>query len=492
MRNLLLAALVFFCSVSFAQSYLSYVPYNKKGLWGYADTGMVMRVAPFTRLELGFFNKSKLALTTDTNGKCGLINTTMKTVLPAKYLNIDIEHFKYVKAETTEWRYKLFNQNGIQLLPYEFSKIVFSEDNEDYVLVFSKSDVVSVYQYDAKLKKLILKRQHEGAGKAEFLDYNNYIISYHYTLEREIYNLGTGKVADEKSTIGDDFGDGFGSEVIATVDDPGEDRYMAKNGTTNHPVYGKFTERLDHKLTITQQQKNYYNKYLLHVKVLGKWGVITVDRMIVVPIVYDTIVSSFNYSYYDTKEDLKILGWICKLNGKYGLVSTDTIHNIPFVYEKINFFSSKFIMVKQGGKYGVLNHNNDIVIPCEVDSFKYGWSNSLHWSTCNDELILNAMKGNKIALYGTKGGKTDYIFDQVDEMYYDRTSTYGYTRSLKLKSNDLYGLALCHMNGFIYIPCKYKQLVFHVDAGYFRYYKVTMTNLQHGYIDNRGRKYFEE
>jgi hypothetical protein len=149
-------------------------------------------------------------------------------------------------------------------------------------------------------------------------------------------------------------------------------------------------------------------------------------------------------------------------------------------------------MVKQRNKSGVLEPSGRQVIPCEVDSFKYGWSNSLHWSTCYNELILSAVKGNKIALYGTKGGKTDYVFDQVDEMYNDRTSAWGYTRSLKLKSNNLYGLALCHINGFIYIPCKYNQVVFHLDAGYFRYYKVTMTNLQHGYIDQRGRKYFEE
>jgi hypothetical protein len=488
MRILLLASFFFFCSVSFAQSYLTYVPFNKKGLWGYADTGMVMRVAPFTRLELGFFNKSKLALTTDTNGKYGLINTVMKTVLPAKYLYIDIEHFKYVKAEVSDGRYKLFNQNGSQLLPFEFSKIVFSEDNEDYLLVFSKSDVVSVYQYDAKLKKLILKRQHEGAGKAEFLDYNTYVISYHYTLERKIYNLSAGKVTSEKTINQYDYEDGRLSEIAADFGPDAPTDYITKKD----PVIYPYKDTLDSKLVITSEQKNYYNQYLRHVKVMGKWGVISINRKIIVPLIYDSIISCFNYSSYDTKEQLKVLGWICRLNGKYGLVSIDTSHNIPFVYESISFFSSKFIMVKQGGKYGILNHAADVVVPCEVDSFKYGWSNSLHWRTCYDELILNAVKGDKLALYGTKGGKTDYVFDQVDEMYYDRASTWGYTRSLKLKSNNLYGLALCHLKGFIYIPCQYKQLVFHVDAGYFRYYQVTMTNLQHGYIDNRGRKYFEE
>lgn len=470
-----------------AQSYKSYVPYNKKGLWGYMDTGMVMRVAPFSKLELGFFDNFGLAMTTDTNGRLGLINKDMKTVLPAKYLYIDIEHFKYVKAEVSEGRFKLFNQNGSQLLPYEFSKIVFSEDNEDYVLVFSQTDVVSVYQYDAKLKKLFLKRQHEGAGKAEFLDFNTYVISYHYTLERKIYNLSTGKVTSEKSInqynykgrLGDISTD-FGPDVPSD--------YMAKKDPVTYP----YKDTLDSKLVITSEQKNYYNQYLRHVKVMGKWGVISLNRKIIVPIIYDSIISCYNYSSYDTRDQLKVLGWICRLNGKYGLVSTDTSHNIPFVYEHISFFSSKYIMVKQGGKYGILNHDAKVIVHCEVDSFKYGWSNSLHWSTCYDELILSAIKGNKIALYGTKGGKTDYVFDQVDEMYYDRASTWGYTRSLKLTSNDLYGLALCHINGFIYIPCKYKQLVFHVDAGYFRYYQVTMTNFQHGYIDNRGRKYFEE
>ncbi|MFM6983672.1 MAG: WG repeat-containing protein [Chitinophagaceae bacterium] len=491
MRNCLFAAFFFLCSASFAQSYLFYVPYNKKGLWGYADTGMVMRVAPFSRLELGFFNDSKLALTTDTNRRYGLINTAMKTVLPAKYLRIDIEHKKYVKAETSKWRYKLFSQNGTQLLPYEFSEIVFSDDNPDYVLVFSKKDVVSVYHFDNKLKKLVLKRQHEGAGKAEFIDYDHYKISYHYTLERKIYELSTGKAYEEKSTNKEDFGKGLVYDEAIAVD-PGEDRFLAKNGTTNHPIYGKYTDVLDPKLIIAAQQKNYYNKHLLHVKVNGKWGVITVDRKIIVPVIYDTIVSSYNYSYYDTKDELKILGWICKLNGKYGLVSTDTSHNIPFAYEQIKFFSAKFIMVKQNGKYGVLNHNADMVIPCEVDSFKYGWSNSLHWTTCNDELILYALKGDKIALYGTKGSKTDYLFDMVDEVYADKKSIYGGPRSVELKQDSLYGLAICNSNGFVYVPCQYRFVNFYLDAGYFRYYKVFTLSNQLGYIDHLGRKYFEE
>ncbi len=477
-------------SSSHAQSYKAYVPYNKKGLWGYMDTVMVMRVTPFSKLELGFFDNFGLATTTDTNGRIGLINKDMKTVLKANYLRIDIEHNRYIKAETSKWVYKLFNTEGVQLLPFECSEIVFSEDNPDYVLVYAKKDVVSVYQFDLKLNKLVLKRQHEGVGMVGFVDFGHYKIGYRNPNERKIYELNTGIVIEEQTSNRGELGVGLGHGIEPSAD------YLPMGDIQKTNVknsgYSRYKDTIDPKLIITTKRKNYYNFNISHVKAKGKWGVLYRGRNIVVPLIYDTIVSSYSYSDYNTKDNEKVLAWICKLNGKYGLLSTDTSLNIPFVYDKLDLFGAKFLLVKRNGKYGVINPSSKLVIPCEVDSFIIGWRNSVDFTSCSDELILYAIKGNKIALYGTKGGKTDYLFDLVQDLHEDKKSIHTVSRSIELKQDSLFGLAICHPNGFQIVPCQYRFIAFHLDRGNFRYYKVFTQKNQLGYIDQLGRKYFED
>jgi hypothetical protein len=439
---------------------------------------------------LGFFDLSGLAITKDSNDKCGVINSAMKTVLPAKYLSIDIQHKRYIKAEISDWRFRLFNKSGVQMLPFEFSKIVFSEDNPDFILVFSESDVVAVYKWDAKLNKLVLKRKHESAGKMAFVNLKSYSVTYHYTLETTTYDLETGKLSSKSGKSDNMFGDDYYGDMAPNVDVVGMDEYSERK----NPVPFKYVYRDTMSLNVVyeMQRDNYHNKNLKHVRLNKKWGVVSLDRKVIVPLIYDTIINCYSYSYYTTKDNDKVLGWVCRLNGQYGLVSTDASRNLPFQYQDIEFFSAKFIMVKQNSKYGVLEHSGRQVIPCEVDSFKYGFSESLDWTTCSDELILMAIKNGKIALYGTKGGKTDYLFDKEEDMYTDKSNPYGYTRSVKLKSGDLYGMALCNSKGFIYVPCRYKQLYYYMDCGYYKYYKISTLNNQSGYIDNLGRKFFEE
>ena len=488
MRYWLFLICLLTANFSSAQSFKSYVPYNKKGLWGYMDTGMVMRVAPFSKLELGFFDDFGLAKTTDTSGRVGLINKDMKTVLPAKYLRIDIVHNKYVKAEISKWVYLIFNTDGKQLLPFECSEIVFSEDNPDYVLVYAKKDVVSVYQFDDKLKKLVFKRQHEGVGVVGFVDFGHYMIGYRNPNERKIYELNTGIAIEEQTSNRGELGVGLGRGDVGVA----EPIISIQESSVKNTDYSRYTDTIDPKLLITAKRKNYYNFNLSHVKAKGKWGVLYRGRNIVLPLIYDTIVNSYSYSNYNTKDNEKVLAWICKLNGKYGLLSTDTSLNIPFVYDKLDLFGAKYLLVKRNGKYGVINSSSKLVIPCEVDSFEIGWRNSVEFTSCSDELIIYAIKGNKIALYGTKGGKTDYLYDLVDVIHEDKKSIHTVSRSIELKQDSLFGLAVCHPNGFQIVPCQFRFIAFHLDRGDHRYYKVLTIKNQLGYIDHRGRKYFED
>lgn len=212
----------------------------------------------------------------------------------------------------------------------------------------------------------------------------------------------------------------------------------------------------------------------------------------IVPLIFDTIVNSRSYSPYTGRENDKILGWLCRLNGKYGIISTDTARNIPFVYDKLSHFSSSFMMARSDGKYGVLNNNGDTVIAFEVDSFKYGFSGSLNWATFSHELILYALNGNKIALYGTLGNKTDYVIDKTEELL-DRNNVYGYYKGLRLRCDKLYGYIFSAPGGFIYVPCAFLKASDQQERiGPYMYFRVQQQNKQFGFIDNMGRRFFEE
>ncbi len=493
-KLIILTAIVLNNYNAFSQAWKSYVPYNQKGLWGYADTSCKITIQPFTKLELGFFADNGIAITKDSTGKYGAINSAMKTVLQAKYKQIEIVNKQFLKVEIDDNNNQLFGLNGIKLLPFNFNTIVFDEEHPNDVLVFQKDDLLSVYKYDKKQKKMVFKRQHKNAGRAYFVGDKHYSVTFHYTFETKTFNLLTGKQEEIPELSDAPVRYDYDDVSIARIDD---ERF----GSRNQPVSYPFTEIIPKDIRFEKEEKNYHNRNVMQVKLNGKWGVISYDRKVIVPIMYDSILVCANYSDYNAVENSKILAWICQLNNQYGIVCTDSNRNTKIIYERMFFFSSKYIMVKQQSKYGVLDRFGKTIIPCEVDSFQHSSSGSLNWSTCSDVLILFAIKGDKMALYDTKGAKTEYVLNQANDIYSDKISVYGYTRSIKLKSDSLYGLAICNGNHVLYIPCQFKEL-FYVDEKFYpelngeihsyRYFRVVLRSNQSGYIDQYGRKYFEE
>lgn len=479
MQKFLLCLLLGISTSGYAQAWKTYIPYNQNGLWGYADTSAKVKIKPFTVCELSFFDENGLAFTTDTNGKKGVINRQMKTVLSPRYLYIDITHGRYIRARVPGDRFSLFNKQGIKLLPFESEEIMISERNPDYVLVFAEESVLSVYRFDAKLNKLILLRKHTQVLRAGFKGRNTYTTTSYKPTERKEYDLASGKTPSNNRN--DEFDDEEGMWDAVPVM---HDRAPQYETTVRYA----FSDSLAKTVVYDAVYKNYHNPNLQHVRVGKKWGVVSLDRKVIVPIAYDSILTSYNYSSHNANNNDKVLGWICRLNGRYGIRSTDTNKNIAFHYDRLTYFSSKFIMAKAGAKYGVLNHRGDTAIAFDVDSFKYGFYNDLDWTTCSDELIMFAVKDGKLALRGTKGGKTDYVLDYVEDV---KTGLYA-TGAVRLKSGNLYGLAICYPSGFQYQPCRYSSVEFSTTLFGYRYFRVTLPNGQSGYVDHLGRRYFTE
>jgi hypothetical protein len=493
-----LLTIVLFCHAfqTNAQEWESYVPFYSKGLWGYSDTSGKIKVKPFSRNMLDFFDEYGFAKITDSTGKIGLINTTLKVIVKPKYKDIRVVHGYYIVTENTESNYELLNTSGVPLLPASYEKIEFTEFKSRYVFVYDWDRSIKVYLQDFKTGKLNKIRTYEEANEIKFkesFDFvlnNQYYVIYFNDRTKETYNLVTGKVKDgnyENDDLiarGDPWGIG-NADDSPPVPSMGRDKHNFDSSRyVSKPL-------LNSSIRVESAQPCYYNPGLSKVKVNGKWGIMSQNRRVIVPIIYDTILMEHYYGYYYSSDyDRRTLLWICKKDGKLGMLSTDSSLNVPFIYNSLMMFGAEYFLSKTADGYGVVNVYGKVLVPNEVDSFKYA-SGGLDWHRCNNELILFAVKDNRYALYGTSGRKTAYDFDKLDDLTLEYAEGwFSYHEALVLKNGGYYGFAFCNNGGFILVPCEFSDYYnCNKQIGSKHFLRVKTSDGVWIVIDDTGRQY---
>ncbi|MFM6983671.1 MAG: hypothetical protein ACKOXF_06035, partial [Chitinophagaceae bacterium] len=220
-------------------------------------------------------------------------------------------------------------------------------------------------------------------------------------------------------------------------------------------------------------------------------GVIDQDRNILVPLICDSIMRTFKYTPYfqinEVPNNEHVLGWICKKDKLYGIISNNDSFNVPFEYTYLSYFNG-YLKAKRNGKYGLLTFDAKVAVPFEIDSF-YSQHPKSNWSYINNGIFLFAVnKDNKLALYCTNGQKTGYDFISFDYMLNNWAGGAG----VKLYNGKLYGAVMHTSYGIYYYPCAFKKVYFariHLGCDYLQ---VQRTNNQYGYINNTGRKFYED
>lgn len=460
-----------------AQQFMNYVPYNQKGLWGYADTAGNIVVKPFSANELGFFDDSDYVKYYSANGMEGLMDKNFKIILPSRFLSLMVYDKKIIVAEVFKGSYKIFSFKGKQLSTLMFKEVSYCYNDEAFLLLFSTSGTAFLYTYDSKLDQLFLKRKHTGVSAAHIIDTNTYTlyskdfpyVKYFFLKESSVYEGRNIQAYDYETSD-------RGSQT--------SDRYLIVNKKVNYGVMPSDTR-------YEFWKTDYENNSLLHIKVNGKWGIIDQESNILVPVAYDTILMTYDYSVYAGFNNLPLnkhcLGWLCKKDGLYGILSNNDSFNIPFVYTKLSYFEKGYLKAKWNGKYGLLSYDNKVLIPFEIDSF---YTN--HWKSSSDInggiLLFAINKSNQLAMYCTNGQKTGYDFTSFEYL----RNNQGEYICVKLFDGKMYGTAMFTSYGIYYYPCAFKKVNFarrHLGCDYL---KVQRANNQYGYINNTGRKFYED
>lgn len=479
MRMLIIFALGIISFSSFAQSCLNFVPYNKKGLWGYADTAGNITIEPFSVNELGFFDDTDFVKYYSANGMEGLMDKNFKVKLPARFLNVEVIDKKLILAQVYKEAYKLYSIKGTLLSPLLFKYVSFSYTENPYLVALAPNGTAYVYQYDTKLDKLQYKRKHTQVNSVSVNNQEIYFIQYKHTpYQPKFYYLSSGALHKEDYEME---GRDYQSDIHEAPYSEGT--YIRSKKTT----YGKLPEGVQ--FQSSEFDDNSVN--LMHIKVEGKWGVIDQENNILVPLKYDSIIRSFKYTpssqayYVPYKEHA--LGWICKKDSLYGVISNNDSFNVPFEYTRLSYFAG-YLKARKNGKYGLLSYDAKVAIPFEIDSF-YNQHPITNWSYISNGIFLFAInKDNRLAMYCTNGQKTGYDFTSFDYM---RNNWGGYS-GVKLYDGKLYGAVMFMPYGIAYYPCTFKNIYFariHCSEDYF---KVQRTNKQFGYINKTGRKFYED
>jgi len=124
----------------------------------------------------------------------------------------------------------------------------------------------------------------------------------------------------------------------------------------------------------------------------NKWGFCTPDKKIVLDCVYDET-EPFNNEFANVR-----LFW------KWGLIDKNGNLNIPCIYEtRINSFSEGLANVRKDGKWGFINNKSEVVIP-----FGYGGSSSF------SEGLARVQRNGKYGFIGKDGNVIiPIIYDNV-------------------------------------------------------------------------------
>lgn len=173
--------------------------------------------------------------------------------------------------------------------------------------------------------------------------------------------------------------------------------------------------------TETQSKNNVKPKTLHVVHENGLWGYADQDDKIVIPIQFQEV------REFDIRQHA-----VVKKDGFYGLINILGETIIPFMYEnvyniEIYNIDSSYIIVTKNKKRGVVNRNNEIIIPIEYDYISIEGIDSLYF---------RVKQNNKYGLFNHEGKlELPVIYDSIHQLFE--------CDLFRLELDNKYGLTNC-------------------------------------------------
>jgi hypothetical protein len=265
--------------------------------------------------------KNGLAIVTKSN-KEGVIDENGKSIISTIYKSVIVDSL-YIRVKTENDRWGLFSREGNQLIKPKF---------------------ISMSNFSNGL--IAVKYESGGWGYVDPI--GNVLILSRYTEAGPFSKVGLAQVKIPYSIIEKD--------VVAIINTKGN--FVIKPKEYNHYQQGIIRiDRNQEPVYIVPREKyseykKLNSKYIL-VKLNGKAGVITTEGLELIPPLYDTILppSPEGFFVVQNKDKSGIIG----PDGKFTL-------RIPNKYEKIYAFHEGLAKFMLKGKFGFLDHMNNVYI----------------------------------------------------------------------------------------------------------------------------------
>lgn len=304
------------------------IPFRVKNKWGYADTlGKILVKPQFDSVGVFFYsreNKTALACFSK-NGKLGLMNPDMKTIIPNQFTKIEFtrdDNLRFIKNHITVWNKNLcgsYDMAGKQILPVEYEIID-----------------------DRWLPKLFVVKK---AGKWGLLN-----------------STGSQLTPIEYDEI--------------SYSDGGSGGFMGKKGdeTVFIDYNGKISQQApppsgDDDTAPTEYEEV---KEEIETRQVGK-----IFRLLAQKYGYDSV-------YADSQ---KWERFITRKGNKYGIIKSDGIEVITPQYDQVlkigysEYKNGYTFTVRKGKQVGMVNEKNEVLIPFEyTDIQQHAWKDS-HYLT---------------------------------------------------------------------------------------------------------------
>ena len=162
--------------------------------------------------------------------------------------------------------------------------------------------------------------------------------------------------------------------------------------------------------------------------------------------------------------DLEVL--FAKRNGKFGVIDYNENIIIPFKYDEISHQGSSLYMVRLGDNYGIINLKGEVMVPINYKYFKSEWGGGEYYRIQKDGIISIIDRNNKLILSAKE--KYDFSFEINSN------------HTMKVQNGDYYGVI--DSNGKEIIPIQY-QHIYTPQTGI----SIVKKDNKYGLIDQEGK-----
>jgi hypothetical protein len=355
------------------------------------------------------------------NGKYGVIDVKGKMLIPCIYeemsvVNIDGQEYYIVSKNN---RFGVINDQHEVVVPFEYEGITRSY-NSNILLVVSKNGKSGVMNFISR--KMVIPMQFD---RIELLGSSSNMIKVKKGADYTLYNTSGEQVLSnwyQRLDINDD--------QTALVEQKG------KKGLINLAEKKVVPFEYDALERVYGSSPN-----LFVAQKAGKYGVVSADGKLVLPVQFDHITSP--------RSDL----FIVAKGGKKGLMGFDGRQVVAMEYEEV-VYGERYFLVKKNGKAGIISRDGDVVVPVEYDMLNNVSIGNEYSST----VFTGTRQGRKGMIDAVTGKpKIEFVYDDIiGTRRNSYNSTEYFNNTIIAVKNGKYGMI--EQNGTVVVPFEYEDL----------------------------------